>query len=700
MRRDFILMTATILLATLTRASLLRGDQPTDPMGGHRTFGEGIGLCVKFSQGQPLQDLVLLKDLGVRWVRESEAWARVERAPGKYEFSPALKEPLAFYRQNNIAVVFILAYDNKIAYPPTSDDPCRNIDPEAFGRYAAAAARLLRESGIRFVLEIWNEPHNFVLGKQLGGPWHGAPPCPWLDHYLKMVREAVKQVKAFDPTIQLLSDEDCTILHYRLLEAGLPRELDGFAFHPYLSRKNTNPELAKEGYGAPWERPFTLTDEDYSFRSMVRRLREQGEAKLGKTPGLWITEFGCPVQKNVNDNVTFELGSTSEEGLAAILVRAFIGAEAAGVKVMTWFSFWDGPDGPMGLLAKDGRKRKSYYAFETMSRQLGEYTLVRQVAGGGHLTTGVQAYLFRKGGEWKLVTWAIDGPTWKLALTGALREAQAKDVLGGTVDAGNDSAGVRQLELGMSPLYLSGVRGEEPVEECFRRLEFLSTVGVSQTYSTTFDGDENPLSEGGKWINNGLDWTKICKHGGIAYGTQTGTNKGIYRYDDSYAHLSGFPPDQEAWAQVQIAKPDPSCHQELEILLRWTSSAHSTTGYECFARCLNDDSSYLQIVRWEGPLGKFTYLADKRGANPFARPRGSRRATALRAVRLWRKVVVRASTELSRMSLSNRYGLKNGDTLKASITRLGEAPSRSRIGNVITVYISLDGLTPFVCSGW
>jgi hypothetical protein len=638
MRRDSILTTAIILVATVTSASALRADQPTDPMDGHRTFGEGIGLCVKFSQGQPLKDLVLLKDLGVRWVRESEAWARVERAPGKYEFSPALKERLASYRQNNIAVVFILAYDNKVAYPPTPDDLCRNINPEAFGRYAAAAARLLKEFGVRFVLEIWNEPHNFVLGKQLGGPWHGGPPCPWLDHYLKMVTEAVKQVKAFDPTIQLLSDEDCTIIHYRLLQAGLPRELDGFAFHPYLNRKNTSPEITKEGYGAAWERPFTLTDEDHSFRSMVRRLREQGEAKLGKTPELWITEFGCPVQENVNSNVTFELGSTSEEGLAAILVRAFIGAEAAGVKAMTWFSFWDGPDGPMGLLAKDGRKRKSYYAFETMSRQLGEYTLVRQVAGGGHLTTGVQAYLFHKGGDWKLVTWAIDGPTRKLALTGALREAQANDVLGGRVDAGNDSAGVRQLELGMSPLYLSGVRGEEPVEECFRSLESSSTAEPSQTYTTTFDGDENPLSENGKWINDGLDWTKIRKHGSIAYGTQTGTNKGIYMYDDSYAHLSGFPPDQEAWGEVQIAKPDPSCHQELEILLRWTSSAYSTTGYECFARCISDGSSYVQIVRWEGPLGKFTYLADKRGGN---------------------------------------YGLKNGDTLKASI-----------IGNVITVSIN------------
>jgi hypothetical protein len=161
---------------------------------------------------------------------------------------------------------------------------------------------------------------------------------------------------------------------------------------------------------------------------------------------------------------------------------------------------------------------------------------------------------------------------------------------------------------------------------------------LCQTFSTKFNYDENPLSENGKWIHNGLDWAMVRKKDGIAFGTQSGTNKGIYKYDDSYAHLSGFPPDQEAWGEVYITKPDPSCYQEVEILLRWTSTAHSTTGYECFARCLNDSSSYLQIVRWEGPLGKFTYLADKSGPE---------------------------------------YGLKNGDIIMASI-----------IGNVITVYIN------------
>jgi len=165
-----------------------------------------------------------------------------------------------------------------------------------------------------------------------------------------------------------------------------------------------------------------------------------------------------------------------------------------------------------------------------------------------------------------------------------------------------------------------------------------SLIGYSQTYTTRFPGSENPLSEGGRWTNNGVDWTRITKEKGIACGTQTGTNTGIYKFDDSYAHLSGFPPDHEAWGQARIVKPNSPCTQELEILLRFTSAPHRTTGYECFARCLNSPSSYVQIVRWDGPLGKFTYLADKRGTN---------------------------------------YGLNNGDILKASI-----------IGNVITVYVN------------
>jgi len=166
----------------------------------------------------------------------------------------------------------------------------------------------------------------------------------------------------------------------------------------------------------------------------------------------------------------------------------------------------------------------------------------------------------------------------------------------------------------------------------------LSPAGFCQTYTTNFAGTEIPLSERGKWSNNGLDWTTIRKSNGLAYSTQSGTESGLSAYNDSYALLSGFPPDQEAWGEARISKPNSRCNQEIEILLRFTSSPHNTTGYECLARCLDDDSSYLEIVRWDGPVGKYTYLARKNG-------RG--------------------------------FGLKNGDTLKASI-----------IGNVITVSVN------------
>ncbi|MCU0918154.1 MAG: beta-galactosidase, partial [Planctomycetes bacterium] len=130
MRRGFILAMGVALGALWATGPSVRGAEPAASSA--RTFGAGLGLCVKFSQGQPMKDLDLLKDLGVRWVRDHSSWARMEPAPGRYELGAALRERLAFYRQNDIGVVFCLAYDNRVAHPPTPDDPHRNIDPQAF----------------------------------------------------------------------------------------------------------------------------------------------------------------------------------------------------------------------------------------------------------------------------------------------------------------------------------------------------------------------------------------------------------------------------------------------------------------------------------------------------------------------------------------------------------------------------------------
>jgi hypothetical protein len=127
------------------------------------------------------------------------------------------------------------------------------------------------------------------------------------------------------------------------------------------------------------------------------------------------------------------------------------------------------------------------------------------------------------------------------------------------------------------------------------------------SYSTNFDADEAPLSEHGAWHHEGSDWTSVDTAGGNAFGTQPlGADRGPDgEYNDSYAYLTGFPPDQEATAVLHLGALDPSCTHEVELLLRWADSPDSARGYECN---LAYDGSYLHVIRWNGALGDFDFL--------------------------------------------------------------------------------------------
>jgi hypothetical protein len=135
--------------------------------------------------------------------------------------------------------------------------------------------------------------------------------------------------------------------------------------------------------------------------------------------------------------------------------------------------------------------------------------------------------------------------------------------------------------------------------------------GIHAPYSTSFPMPENPVSEGGRWINGGklgLNWANVIARPGLAFGSQSG-NGG---YDDSTAVLSGdWGPNQTATATIYtINQPDSrSVFEEVELRLRTTISAHRITGYEINFSCsANPANFYSEIVRWNGPLGSFTYL--------------------------------------------------------------------------------------------
>lgn len=140
-------------------------------------------------------------------------------------------------------------------------------------------------------------------------------------------------------------------------------------------------------------------------------------------------------------------------------------------------------------------------------------------------------------------------------------------------------------------------------------IAIVPVLAVGRTYTTTFPNTENPLSEGGNWVNGaqspGLSWTNMRTTPGIAFGTQTGSSG---HYDDSTALLTGtWGPDQTVTAVVHAAG-NYGNQLEIEIRLRSAFGSHLCTGYE-----IDMASGYIVIVKWLGPLDSYTQLTNSGG---------------------------------------------------------------------------------------
>lgn len=156
-------------------------------------------------------------------------------------------------------------------------------------------------------------------------------------------------------------------------------------------------------------------------------------------------------------------------------------------------------------------------------------------------------------------------------------------------------------------------------------------VVTGKTYSTNFPQAESPVSEGGNWINGskeGLDWGYVSTTAG-----QTHTHPGTAPYADATALLTGvWDPDQMVLATIgNIANKcnSDTCYPEVELRLRSTLSAHLCNGYEIAFSLKPNDRAYLIIVRWNGPLGDFTYLFNEKGSQYQAKTGDIIKATVI-----------------------------------------------------------------------
>lgn len=140
-----------------------------------------------------------------------------------------------------------------------------------------------------------------------------------------------------------------------------------------------------------------------------------------------------------------------------------------------------------------------------------------------------------------------------------------------------------------------------------------NTPPLPKTYETSFPAVENPVSEGGAWVNVGLDWAGVKTiSGGKACGNMTPPGN----YNDPYTHLTGFSANHKVSITVFYgAGWVISNNQELEIHLRVTDSANSVQLYEI--TLINQFSTIIayNFVRWNGARGNFTILTTTSGTD-------------------------------------------------------------------------------------
>jgi hypothetical protein len=182
-------------------------------------------------------------------------------------------------------------------------------------------------------------------------------------------------------------------------------------------------------------------------------------------------------------------------------------------------------------------------------------------------------------------------------------------VMPATTAYGRDSLRV------VSPLLLAVGAPSSMTDPVIARSQLMLGSGITRatptfakTFTTDFPLTERPISEDGIWQHHGMSWRYVRTVANRAIGTQSGSGG----YDDSYAYLTGFGPDQTAKATLLIDPAVNGNYREVELLLRWADSPTRARGYECN---LAWNGSYAEIVRWNGPYGAFTYITRQ---NTFA----------------------------------------------------------------------------------
>lgn len=375
-----------------------------------------------------LRFLDLLSAAGIGVVREEFGWSGIEKVKGEYAVSPRVEQFVDALRDRGIRLNLLLTYGNALYENP--------LDPGAYARWAAWMATHF--AGRVSDFEIWNEPANFLFGKQYGGERFGD--APWIGKFVDLSLQAGAAIRAVRPEATVvLCAEDVWPTLKQMLEEGIGPAGHVVSVHPYC-----------HGQPRP-EREWFLQDGGRELRAVSRA--HGGPARVVITEAGWTTYEGEMEYLKVAGGYP----RSSYVHQAQYLVRMFLTARASGADYAIQYDFMN--DGSrrnytehnFGLVHEDASPKPALLAVAALTRLLGQGRLVGDASPDPER---LRVYVFDVAGRPVLAAYAIEG-TAELGLPVGVARVEVADLMGNR-QARECPGDVLRLGLTETPIYVLG----------------------------------------------------------------------------------------------------------------------------------------------------------------------------------------------------------------------------------------------------
>ena len=359
---------AVALAACLAVLAALSGGSGGDSDNASRPDRAFLGLVAEDAFGQPgayrRENLDRVRSTGAGLLRQTFDWARIERAPGRYDLSfyDGYVEALARRRMRVLPILFNVpsfrssapADPRRGTYPPRRPAEMGDFGAVLTRRYGPGGSFWRQHPNLPQLpvrsWQVWNEPNLPVY-------WPSGPDAA---AYVALLRATGRGIRTVDPGAEILT-------------AGLPDSRLGVPLRDYVAAI-----YAAGGAGAfdaLAVNPYGL--DAHGVLDTVRAVRAVA-SENGDNPSVWVTELGWATGGPPSDFKVSEPRQAEllEETVLA-LARRRDGLRIRGVVYFNWRDSTPYAGGQdffglhTGLLRLDGQPKPALSAYKEVANRLG-----------------------------------------------------------------------------------------------------------------------------------------------------------------------------------------------------------------------------------------------------------------------------------------------------------------------------------------